>query len=433
MRDLIDEQLGIFQDKNPGIEVDGSYTPMAQYVTSIELLYRQKKPPDIFRMHGTNLPKTAPGQGWLHPLDEFLTDEFKSRFPEGTFEPETSSTDFDGKIYGIPLEHPSWQAVRVLYYNPELLSKYGFDGPPETWSEFEEMATTISQKGKSDQIYGYAMAGALVASALFPTQRTAGPDGINPYGVDLRTGEAAFSHESMVAAVELHRKLVEADAMMPGWETMKDPDVRTNFAKGKLAMFVSAWWHSKEIERVNAELPFEVGPLPVPDDGRGGYEPWGLPNMFWGMSNQVKRPKDAWKLLDFLGSKEFHKAYYEATGVPSMMAGDAYQPEGFAKQALEYRENYSRPSPVPENSGPGAAQLVTKMASEGGGAEKFAEIAFAAITEGKDYEAAATALDEEYDAFIDKAVEELQADGVDVSREVLVYPDYDPLEGYEPS
>jgi multiple sugar transport system substrate-binding protein len=433
MRDLIDEQLEVFQEKNPGIEVDSTYTPMAQYITSIELLYRQKKPPDIYRLHGTNLPKTAPGQGWLHPLDEFLTDEFRSRFPEGTFEPESSSTDFDGKIYGVPLEHPAWQAVRVFYYNPELLAKYGFDGPPETWSEFVDMAKTISVKGKSDQVYGYAMAGALVATALFPTQRTAGPDGINPYGVDLRTGRAAYADESMVGAVDLHRQLVEAEAMLPGWETMLDPDVRTKFAAGQVAMFVSAWWHSREIERLVPDLPFEVGPLPVPDEGRGGYEPYGLPNMFWGMSSQAKRPKDAWKLLDFFGSTEFHKAYYEATGVPSMMAGDAYQPDGFAKQALEYREEYARPSPIPENRGSEAAQLVNKMASEGGTAEKFAQIAFAAVAEGKPYEPAAKALDKEYDAFIDTAIKELNDEGVDVSREVLVYPDYDPLEGYQAS
>lgn len=431
IRDLIDEQMEVFQDANSTIELDYSFTAMQQYVTAIELLYRQKKPPDVFRVHGTKLAQTAPGRGWLHPLDEFLSDEFTSRFPDGTFDAPNSSTDYDGKVYGIPLEHPAWQAVRVFYYNPELLSKYGYDGPPTTWSEFEEMAVAITEKGKSEQVYGYAMAGALVATALFPVQRTAGPQGINPYGVDLRTGKSGFADDSLVDAVDMHSRL--AKSMMPGWETMLDPDVRTNFAKGKVAMFISAWWHSRELERLNPELPFEVGPLPVPDAGRGGYEPWGLPNMYWVMSSKTAKPKEAWKLLDFMSSVDFHKAYYDATGVPSMMAGDAYAPDGFAKQALEYREEYARPAPIPENRGPEATELVTAMLSEGGSFEKFSQIAFSAIAEGKPYKDAAVALDKEYDAFIDNAVTELTDGGVDVSRDVLVYPDYDPLEAYESS
>ena len=38
----------------------------------------------------------------------------------------------------------------LLYYRTDLLEEYGYDGPPETWTELQEMATTIQEGEGAD-------------------------------------------------------------------------------------------------------------------------------------------------------------------------------------------------------------------------------------------------------------------------------------------
>lgn len=52
----------------------------------------------------------------------------------------------NGKLVGVP-----WYTdAGLLYYRTDLLEKYGFDGPPETWAELEEQARTIQDGERAE-------------------------------------------------------------------------------------------------------------------------------------------------------------------------------------------------------------------------------------------------------------------------------------------
>lgn len=65
-----------------------------------------------------------------------------------------SYTLVDGKRYGLPYDGDT----HVLYYNQELLDRYGLK-PPETWAAYLEVEKSITDAEKKNGIYGALLQG----------------------------------------------------------------------------------------------------------------------------------------------------------------------------------------------------------------------------------------------------------------------------------
>jgi len=63
----------------------------------------------------------------------------------------------DGKLIGIPW----FTDAGVLYYRADLLKKYGYDHPPATWDELEEMAKVVmaGEKKNNPDFWGFVFQG----------------------------------------------------------------------------------------------------------------------------------------------------------------------------------------------------------------------------------------------------------------------------------
>lgn len=61
------------------------------------------------------------------------------------------NAQFDGERLGFP---PN-RSVELMYYNADWLAELGYDGPPETWDEFAEMAAAATDEEAGT--YGYAL------------------------------------------------------------------------------------------------------------------------------------------------------------------------------------------------------------------------------------------------------------------------------------
>jgi trehalose/maltose transport system substrate-binding protein len=98
-----------------------------------------------------------PGIAAPHAIDLnkfFDADEIKQFFPR-----IIENNTVDGKLVGLPL----FTDAGILYYRTDLLEKYDFKQPPETWEELTDMAKKIQdgerKAGKSD-FQGFVFQGA---------------------------------------------------------------------------------------------------------------------------------------------------------------------------------------------------------------------------------------------------------------------------------
>jgi trehalose/maltose transport system substrate-binding protein len=74
------------------------------------------------------------------------------------FERIVNNNTVGGKLVGIP-----WYTdAGILYYRTDLLQKHGFEAPPATWAELEEMAAAIQDAERADNpdFYGFVWQGA---------------------------------------------------------------------------------------------------------------------------------------------------------------------------------------------------------------------------------------------------------------------------------
>lgn len=194
--------------ENVDIEVDGMDPEEAMERLQVEM--RDGDLPDIFELDtfGNELEEYVEDD---HLLD--LTDFLEESGMKDEF---LNLDDYtvDDKVYGLPFEG----MVTGFYYNKEVLDELG--GKPETWDEFidvieegaaEDYTPLIAQQLGMDNTHLTSMFNIIL-------QRTAGSDAME----ELAEGEAEWTDDDMMAALEKFEDLVESDAFKDAGD-MEDP------------------------------------------------------------------------------------------------------------------------------------------------------------------------------------------------------------------
>jgi multiple sugar transport system substrate-binding protein len=425
------QQFDEFEKANPGIVVKTVENPSDQQLNAVELMFQQNKAPDVFRAQDDGMDRMA-ARGWVASLDEFVTPEFLKRFPKGSMDKATSGLHREGKLMSLPLVWGEWSSMRVFLYNEDLLTKSGYDSPPKTWAELEQMATKITADGHG-KYFGYAPFGAK-APGVEMLAGTAVPYSVAAGGIDYRTGKPATSSPGLVEAVELHRRMQAAKVMTPGWESWDGSRAFKEFAAGKLAMYPSPPWHVAEIRKLSPEIKLGITGLPVPAAGRGAYLARKQSfSPLWSMSSQSTHKAEAWKVMDFLSSEAFHKAYYEKFGTLTALEG-AWKAEAEKNpdQAaiLKVAEETLRRAPNPALASKGGQAITQALAAKPD--LKYTDAAFSSIVKNQPFAPAAAKLDKDLQTFLDKTTADLKAKGQEGSVKDLTFAGWDPLKDFTP-
>ncbi len=287
-----------FMEANPGITVEVVDTP--DFVEDrlgvyLQLFEAQSPEGDVFQIDVI----------WPGDLAEHFVDlnEYGAADVAGDhFDAIVQNNTVDGKLIAIPW----FTDAGLLYYRSDLLEKYGYDGPPATWDDLEEMATTIQDGERAEgnqDFWGYVWQGnayeGLTCDALEWIASNDGGSIVEPDGtISINNPEAAAIVDQAAGWV--------GTISPEGVTAFGEEDARNMWQAGNAA-FMRNWPYAYSLgnaeDSVIAGL-FDVSPLPAGDSGSGAAT---LGGWQLAVSKYSEHPEEAAKLALFMASYDEQK------------------------------------------------------------------------------------------------------------------------------
>ena len=288
----------MYMEQNPDVTVEVIQTPdqtddrFAQYLQIFEA-----QSPDIDVMQLDIV--------WAGQLAQHLVNLYDYEGVQGIadqhFPAIIEANTVDDQLVAIPW----FTDAGILYYRTDLLEEYGFDGPPQTWTELEEMSNTIQEgeRQQSQDFSAFVWQGnsyeGLTCDALEWVKSAGGGQIISPDQVITINNPAAVDIISRAAEW--------VGTISPtGVTGFAEEDARNFFQAGNAA-FMRNWPYAYSI--MNAEGSpvagnFAVAPLPAGENGEsaatlGG---WNL-----GVSRYSNNVEAAVDVAKFFTSEEAQK------------------------------------------------------------------------------------------------------------------------------
>jgi len=208
----------------------------------------------------------------------------------------------DGRQFGLPKYH----GALALYYNKDLLDRYGVEYPDGSWNHDDYLAAMLRLTLDQDGDGQTDLWGSLLDVSWDRIQVH-----VNGWGghlVDpLDPTRCAMARPEAMAAMEWIRARMWDDKVMATPRDTQKMQTRQAFAMGRVAMVEDGSWALKDIL---ARAAFRVGVAPFPagpvrrvtlasTDGFGIYA-------------GTKHPDAAWELVKFLISPDYGRAMARA-------------------------------------------------------------------------------------------------------------------------
>jgi len=303
-----------YMDANPGVTVNVIDTP--DLADDRLGLYLQ-----FFEARSSELDVYQIDVIWPGDLEEHFVDLFE--FGAGDvvgqhFPAIVENNTVDGRLIAIPW----FTDAGLLYFRTDLLEKYGFDGPPATWTELTEMARVIQDGERAAgnvDFWGFVWQGlsyeGLTCDALEWIASNAGGSVIEPDGV------ITIYNPNAIEVIDLAASWV-GTISPPGVTGFDEEAARLMFQAGNAA-FMRNWpyaWSLGQGEDSDIAGMFDVSPLPA-GDVEGGTPAATLGGWQLAVSRYSANPELAADLALFLASYEEQKIRaIEGTLNPTIMA-----------------------------------------------------------------------------------------------------------------
>lgn len=210
-QEYIKELINKFNETN-GENIQVELTVMSEnYAQSVDIAFTSNQAPDLLRLKSGNTAEFVK-KGYLAPIDGYLTNDIKTKFGSVIID---NVNRFDGKVYSLA----NTGLTLRLIYNKDLFAKAGIDNPPVSLQEMVDDARKITEAGKSEGVYGFALNFKSPKSAFDRSIREIlSLSGYQGLGFDLKTGQFDFAPYSQT--IEYFKQMYEDGSILPGAETL---------------------------------------------------------------------------------------------------------------------------------------------------------------------------------------------------------------------
>ncbi|HDQ73610.1 MAG TPA: extracellular solute-binding protein [Chloroflexi bacterium] len=286
-----------FSAENAGVDVEVTYLSYDEIydklVTSISVGGRP--PYDVILVDQPWVAQFVEA-GWLMDITERVPEAYKA----GIFDAGWNVTTVDGQIYGVP-----WMIdTKIFHYNTELLQAAGYDAPPTTWEEMEEMGLAMKEQGLVDYpvIWSWAQAEAAICDFVVLLYGNGGQ-------FFDENDRPAFNDARGVEVLTWMVESIEKGITNPSSIAAVEEDVRSVFSQGNAAFAIN-WPYMYELanfDETESQITGQVGLAlnPVFDRGREeGIESATVDgSMAFAITSGSPHPDEAWAYLEFLVDK----------------------------------------------------------------------------------------------------------------------------------
>lgn len=285
-----------YMEMNPNITVEVVDTPDLtddRLGVYLQLFEAQSPEGDVFQ-----IDVIWPGDLAEHFVD--LNEYGGAEIAADHFPAIVENNTVDGKLVGIPW----FTDAGLLYYRTDLLEKYGYDGPPATWTELEEMAQTIQdgEQAENEDFWGFVWQGnayeGLTCDALEWIRSNDGGTIISPDGV------ITINNENAIEIIDQAAGWV-GTISPPGVTGWGEEEARAVWQAGNAA-FMRNWPYAYSLGQADDSVIkdlFDVSPLPAgkgsPAATLGGWQ--------LAVSAYSEHPEEAAELAFFMASEEQQK------------------------------------------------------------------------------------------------------------------------------
>jgi multiple sugar transport system substrate-binding protein len=283
-----------FKKKNPDANVDLRVIGWSQLPQQVSTMVTTGQTPDLLNL---NTYASFAADDLLIRGDEVISPELKGQF----YDNFAKAGSIDGAMYGIPFI----ASIRNLYYNKQIFEQAGIDGPPETWDELVQTATTIKDK---TGIPGFG-----VPMTEFEGQAYFSYFVWGNGGDWKRNGEWSFNLPENVEALQFMTDLVNKHKVTnPDPTTINRDELQKVFAQGQIAMMNTANFFPTILEQEAPNLDWDFGPIPrnegVPEFSLGVED-------FLMVFNTAENTELIGEFLDFFYEKDRYTKFLEQEGM----------------------------------------------------------------------------------------------------------------------